>query len=309
MATIRIKQIRSRIGCLQKQKRILDALGLRKIGRVVEHEANGAILGMVDKVRHLVEEIVPPRIIADTNIWYLLGENQELFEKVKDNLHPIYNNLWELATTGNLSQSSKEVKVRKAIQKVMLCSNKMIIEEPLKYLIKSANKDYQAPVFPLTTNMMNFTAKIANGEFLKEEQKEDYYKYVKGIKQRLDEIKKDFSEMAVECKTKIKDLQQHRKQDTIEKTIQFVNFMAERATEGKYNLKQLPLDDYELFILVMDAFFKKIETGETKWQRNDSFDLFNLAYVGKGDKYWTKEKKWIEIIKEVGAEKYLYRIR
>jgi ribosomal protein L30 len=55
MTTIKIKQIRSRIGCPKKQKRILDALGLRKIGRVVEHEANPAILGMVEKVKHLVE--------------------------------------------------------------------------------------------------------------------------------------------------------------------------------------------------------------------------------------------------------------
>ncbi|MDR0613551.1 MAG: 50S ribosomal protein L30 [Dysgonamonadaceae bacterium] len=55
MATIRIKQVRSRIKCPKVQKRTLDALGLRKIGRVVEHEANPAILGMVEKVKHLVQ--------------------------------------------------------------------------------------------------------------------------------------------------------------------------------------------------------------------------------------------------------------
>jgi large subunit ribosomal protein L30 len=54
MATIKIKQVRSRIGCPKTQKRTLDALGLRKTGRVVEHEANPAILGMVEKVKHLV---------------------------------------------------------------------------------------------------------------------------------------------------------------------------------------------------------------------------------------------------------------
>jgi large subunit ribosomal protein L30 len=55
MATIKIKQVRSRIKCPKVQKRTLDALGLRKIGRVVEHEANPAILGMVRKVKHLVQ--------------------------------------------------------------------------------------------------------------------------------------------------------------------------------------------------------------------------------------------------------------
>jgi large subunit ribosomal protein L30 len=54
MATIRIKQVRSRIGCPKVQKRTLDALGLRKTGRVVEHEDNPAILGMIKRVKHLV---------------------------------------------------------------------------------------------------------------------------------------------------------------------------------------------------------------------------------------------------------------
>jgi large subunit ribosomal protein L30 len=55
MATIKIKQVKSRIKCPKVQKRTLDALGLRKMGRVVEHEANPAILGMVEKVKHLVK--------------------------------------------------------------------------------------------------------------------------------------------------------------------------------------------------------------------------------------------------------------
>ncbi|MCL1938215.1 MAG: 50S ribosomal protein L30 [Candidatus Azobacteroides sp.] len=54
MATIKIKQVRSRIGCPKVQKRTLDALGLRKLGRVVEHGDNPAIRGMIEKVKHLV---------------------------------------------------------------------------------------------------------------------------------------------------------------------------------------------------------------------------------------------------------------
>jgi len=55
MATIKVKQVRSRIRCPKDQKRTLDALGLRKIGRVVEHNDNPAIRGMIEKVKHLVE--------------------------------------------------------------------------------------------------------------------------------------------------------------------------------------------------------------------------------------------------------------
>lgn len=55
MATIKFKQTKSRINCPAVQKRTLDALGLRKMNQVVEKEATPQILGMVKRVRHLVE--------------------------------------------------------------------------------------------------------------------------------------------------------------------------------------------------------------------------------------------------------------
>ena len=59
MAKIRVKQTKSKIGRIQSQKRTLEALGLRKMNQVVEHEATPSIIGMVNTVKHLVsfEEI------------------------------------------------------------------------------------------------------------------------------------------------------------------------------------------------------------------------------------------------------------
>lgn len=54
MAKLKVKQVRSKINCPLDQKRTLEALGLHKMGQVVEHDANPAILGMVNKVKHLV---------------------------------------------------------------------------------------------------------------------------------------------------------------------------------------------------------------------------------------------------------------
>ena len=54
MATIKIKQIKSRIGAPIDQKRTLDSLGLRKISNTVEVEDNPCIRGMIRKVHHLV---------------------------------------------------------------------------------------------------------------------------------------------------------------------------------------------------------------------------------------------------------------
>ena len=55
MAQIKIKQIKSRINCPAVQKRTLDALGLRKMNLTVVKEVTPAVMGMVNKVRHLVE--------------------------------------------------------------------------------------------------------------------------------------------------------------------------------------------------------------------------------------------------------------
>ena len=57
MATIKIKQVRSKIRRPKVQKLTLEALGLKKINAVVEHEATPQILGMVARVHHLVEVI------------------------------------------------------------------------------------------------------------------------------------------------------------------------------------------------------------------------------------------------------------
>ena len=54
MGKIKVTQIRSKINRPQDQKRTLEALGLRKIGHVVEHDPTPSILGMVNKVKHLV---------------------------------------------------------------------------------------------------------------------------------------------------------------------------------------------------------------------------------------------------------------
>jgi len=55
MAKIKITLIRSKIGSTDRQKRTLEALGLRKISDSVEIEATPQMNGMVRKVSHLLK--------------------------------------------------------------------------------------------------------------------------------------------------------------------------------------------------------------------------------------------------------------
>jgi len=55
MGKIKVTQVKSAIKRTARQKRTLEALGLRKLHQTIEVEATPQILGMVNKVSHLVE--------------------------------------------------------------------------------------------------------------------------------------------------------------------------------------------------------------------------------------------------------------
>ena len=54
---IQIKLVRSLIGCPEPQRKVAQALGLRKLNQIVEHSDSAVIMGMVKKIPHLVEVI------------------------------------------------------------------------------------------------------------------------------------------------------------------------------------------------------------------------------------------------------------
>lgn len=79
MATIKVKQIKSRIGAPKDQKRTLDTLGLRKINQVVEVEDTPSTRGMVQKLHHLVivvDQLFTIKLIRNeikyfkTSLWF-----------------------------------------------------------------------------------------------------------------------------------------------------------------------------------------------------------------------------------------------
>ncbi len=54
MGKIKVTQTRSNIKRPEDQKRTLIALGLKNIGQSVEHDDSATVLGMIEKVKHLV---------------------------------------------------------------------------------------------------------------------------------------------------------------------------------------------------------------------------------------------------------------
>lgn len=55
MATVKVKLVRSIIKRPARQKATIQALGLRKMNQVVEKEVTPQIMGMINKVQHLIQ--------------------------------------------------------------------------------------------------------------------------------------------------------------------------------------------------------------------------------------------------------------
>ena len=55
MKKLKIKQVRSGIGRPERQKRTLQALGIRRMHQEIEVNATPQVVGMVNKIRHLLE--------------------------------------------------------------------------------------------------------------------------------------------------------------------------------------------------------------------------------------------------------------
>ncbi|MDO5304226.1 MAG: 50S ribosomal protein L30 [bacterium] len=52
---VKIKLVRSLIGATKTQIKVVKALGLNKTNDVVEHAPSATVMGMVNKISHMVE--------------------------------------------------------------------------------------------------------------------------------------------------------------------------------------------------------------------------------------------------------------
>lgn len=55
--TVKIKLVKSLIGTPEQQRKVVRALGLTKKDQVVEHNESATIMGMVNKVSHLLQVV------------------------------------------------------------------------------------------------------------------------------------------------------------------------------------------------------------------------------------------------------------
>lgn len=245
------------------------------------------------------------KIIADTNIWYGLGQDKKLFEKVsKYFICPTFANIHELSKSENLLD--KEELSRSAIQMLFKFKENTIYEPPFIYLAR-LKQDYEYDIVLEIGQWLEFTSKFAKGHSINPEKKEFFKQEILAGRKNLKEVAKFFNDEAENIRTRILNKKAHKKIDTYQITAEFINFCVEQSTKGKVNLDGYNLDNIELLVKTLDRFFKTLETSHMKVQANDWYDFAILTYVQPGDKYWTREKRWINLINEAGCGHYLIK--
>jgi hypothetical protein len=244
------------------------------------------------------------KIIADTNIWYYLGKDKELFEKVMtEPICPTFVNIYELSKSDNILNN--EELSRLAIQRLFAFRSNVIYEPPFIYTAKLHN-DLEFDPLKEIGGWLKFTEKFAKGHSVEPSKRDEFKKEIDRIRGDLNSGADFFNEEAEKIRERINDKKEHKKKDTHQITGGFINFIVESTTEKQYNLEGFDLNQIELLIRTLDHFFKTLETSTMKIKDNDWFDFSILAYVQPGDKYWSNDKKWKILIKDAGCEKYLY---
>lgn len=244
------------------------------------------------------------KIIADTNIWYGLGQEEELFEKVKnENICPTFVNIHELSKSENLID--KEHLSRAAIRKLFHYKEKAIFQPPFIYVAQLHQK-YQYDVMKEIGYWLEFTSRFAKGHSIAEDKVEDFRAEIEHGRKSLKDVADVFNEEAEQIRGRITNKKDHRKIETYQITAEFINHFVKKTTNDNCNIDGFELNNIELLIKTLDHFFKTLETSHMKIQANDWYDFAILSYVQPGDKYWTREKRWLKLITEAGCGEYLY---
>lgn len=243
------------------------------------------------------------KTVIDNNIFYGIELKQIDVQKVTiENPIVTNSNIDEFARSYNLVYKTETV--RESLRIAMKLSNNTLIGiNPYMYVLKLDNQ-----LMKLTEHdkhIIELTEMVAKGyEVNAENEEEVMNEWIKPRESELQAIADVYNEWFDNIRTKANIDKNKLKVDEI------VEYIKKLLDENIRNWTKLHLgveigisDDFdwsqlELYLNSFAAFFKSNLVGEGKFKPHDAYDLNQLIYVQPGDKFWTKEKKWQNIIYE-----------
>lgn len=249
------------------------------------------------------------RIICDTMIWYGLSKNNlQVPDPNKYTLVCTYLSLMELAFSPNNLNKLSEVQA--AINKIFSLKPEIILHYPWDHAQSLIDKDFERE-FDIESNLTFAFIRI-----LLKHPKEGLIS--NSFKEKLEEIssirRKNFGEWA-NFLNDLNNLQNDVKRALIKYSdrnrnlLDFKKWFIHKLNErefGEYSDDAIPWEQFEFYTAIGSAYLRKMMVSSMKADGNDENDIRNMIYVQPGDKYWTLEKKWLNLARESKMTKYLY---
>lgn len=239
------------------------------------------------------------KIILDTNIWYEIDTNPIFSDSnLKENIVVTYLNYFELI------KNRKVILNPDLLRRIFLKMDQYekIFEPPFVYMAR-LHEFYHYNVLTELGDQVSFILNFKKGDFIDPSKEEDFIQYIANINADFQDLVDSFNSEARLIKPRIRNLNKHRKQNSLSNTAEFIVFLLKQAT--RKDLSDFDITKIELLHITLNTFFKQMEVGEAIMNANDIADFLMLSYVQPGDKYVTKDKKWKKLILASGVEHYI----
>ncbi|MWB92815.1 hypothetical protein GON26_00400 [Flavobacterium sp. GA093] len=245
-------------------------------------------------------------IITDTNIWYSIT-NEEIADLFEKGYRLVISSiiLNEIYTSRNLYLNLKSFEaVKVAMSNILKNQNyiKFIDLNPLEFILSNID-----PQIEPSTNSKFFLDRfkeILNANFGTLTDKDIHRGDISGLTTFINETSVKYKEEIKTNSINFKSCETIKSTESLIKI--YVNDNLQQLNKGLPILVDLDYDKNGFFIIAFDELLRELSRSEQKLVDNDWVDIFNMAYVGKNDLYWTKEKSKQRLANNSKTEHFLY---
>lgn len=257
-------------------------------------------------------------VVCDTNIFYRYGS---MFRSRKNVYLPSYYNFEDLiASKKNIKRINQRLKTTLRTKLKSINNHELLIFEPHYYIISELfpNSNYGRKLFERLdeTNPNSYISMlssiIVHGESVRPEIKEAIKVYAEKSKI----LKNENNQEAVKFAKRLYKLIGYDNKTQVN-YLDFIPYIEDlfigqlnayrtemMINTSHINKSDIDLNKHELFIKTYSKYIADMVSKEGQNPaRNDNIDSLILMYVTKGRKFMGCEKKWLNLIKDVGLHK------
>jgi hypothetical protein len=261
-----------------------------------------------------IYEFKKPLVICDTNVWYHIVNGT--FEKPEEVLLiPTSFSLEEIATSKLMVHNTKYF--QDVLRSIYDNCGPIIPNNPFDFILNNLDGDYilnDEKTEMLLKGFSELLSRKVEDIEIDEELKNKILKDCEDCRKPTFEFAHFGNEEIFSIRKNINTgigIKEHIKEDSTEINKQMlIEMFTAYAKVKKYtiNWNKFDWNQIELFMVVTEIFFKKLETTKNmKISPNDLVDWFNLLYVTPTDRYLTFDDKWRNyIIEDDRIKHYLY---